>query len=51
LVTVPAGGNSASASATLTVSAPSSNGGGALEWLDLLFVSGVLLARRLQWAA
>jgi hypothetical protein len=53
LVTVPAGGNSASASATLTVSAPSSGGGGggALEWLDLLFVSGVLLARRLQWAA
>jgi len=53
LSTVPAGGNSASASATLTVTAPMSSGGGggALQWLDLLFVGGILLARRLEWAA
>jgi hypothetical protein len=53
LSTVPAGGNSASASATLTVTAPKSSGGGggALQWLDLLFVGGILLARRLEWAA
>jgi serine protease len=54
LSTVPAGGNSASASATLNVTAPKSSGGGgggALEWLDLLLVGGILLARRLEWAA
>ena len=52
LSTVPAGGNSAGATATLTVTAPSGGGGGgALEWLDLVFVGGVLLAGRLKWAA
>jgi hypothetical protein len=47
LSTVPAGGNSAGASATLTVIAPSGGGGGgggALEWLDLLCLGGILLA-------
>ena len=51
LSTVPAGGNSADASATLTVIAPSSGGGGALGWVELLIIGGVLLARRLKWAA
>jgi serine protease len=48
LVTAPAGANSASASATLTVTAPASGGGGggSLDWLDMLFVAGVLLAVR-----
>jgi hypothetical protein len=45
LSTASAGGNSASASASLTVTAPKS-GGGALDWLDLMFVAGVLLAGR-----
>jgi serine protease len=45
LSTAPAGGNSVSASASLTVTAPSS-GGGALDWLDMMFVVGVLLAGR-----
>ncbi len=54
LSTVPAGGNSVGASATLTVTAPSSSGGsggGALGWVELLFIGGVLLARRIEWAA
>jgi serine protease len=60
LSTVPAGGNSAAVSATLTVTAPpapSGGGGGALEWLDLLFLGGFLLAGRrrradsLEWSA
>ncbi|HTV97759.1 MAG TPA: S8 family serine peptidase [Steroidobacteraceae bacterium] len=47
LVTAPAGANAASASATLTVTAPGGGGGGgSLDWLDLLFVAGVLLAVR-----
>jgi serine protease len=46
LATAPAGGNSASASASLTVTAPSKSGGGALDWLDMMFVAGVLLAGR-----
>jgi serine protease len=46
LSTGPAGGNSASASASLTVTAPSSGGGGDLDWLDMMFVVGVLLAGR-----
>jgi hypothetical protein len=49
LSTAPAGANAASATASLTVSAPSSGGGGgALDWLDILFVAGVLLALRGQ---
>jgi len=46
LVTAPAGSNAESSSATLTVSAPSHGGGGELEWTDMLFVAGVLLAVR-----
>jgi serine protease len=45
LSTGPAGSNSAAATATLTVTAPSKGGGG-LDWLDMLFVTGVLLAGR-----
>ena len=45
LSTASAGGNAASASASLTVTAPKS-GGGALDWLDMMFVVGVLLAGR-----
>jgi serine protease len=45
LTTGPAGANAASATATLTVVAPSSGGGGgALDWWDMMFVAGVLLA-------
>jgi hypothetical protein len=41
--------NTASASSTLTVTAPS-HGGGALDWLDLAFIAGVLaVARRHAW--
>jgi serine protease len=46
LVTAPAGANSAAATATLTVTAPQGGGGGTVDWLDLLFVAGVLLAVR-----
>jgi serine protease len=46
LSTAPAGGNSASASTSLTVTAPSKSGGGAFDWLDMMFVAGVLLAGR-----
>jgi serine protease len=51
LSTGPAGSNSASASASLDVVTPAgggggSKGGGALDWLDFLFVTGVLLAGR-----
>ena len=49
LSTGPGGSNSASASATLTVTAPSkSGGGGDLDWWDMMFVAGVLLAGRRQ---
>jgi len=51
LTTGPAGGNSASTTASLTVTAPpSKSGGGALDWLDLMFAVGVLLAGRRQAA-
>jgi serine protease len=46
LSTGPAGGNAASASASLEVTAPSKSGGGAFDWLDMMFVAGVLLAGR-----
>jgi hypothetical protein len=52
LSTGPAGSNTASASASLDVAAPAassgggSKGGGALDWLDIMFVTGVLLAGR-----
>jgi hypothetical protein len=46
LSTAPAGGNSAAGSASLTVTAPSKSGGGGLDWLDTMFVVGVLLAGR-----
>jgi serine protease len=45
LSTASAGGNSASASTSLTVTAPKS-GGGVLDWWDMMFVVGVLLAGR-----
>jgi serine protease len=52
LMTGPAGGNAAT-TATLTVAAPPSSGGGggSLDWLDVMFVAGVLLAGRVRWAA
>jgi hypothetical protein len=46
LTTGPAGANTATATATLTVTAPSKGGGGSLDWLDMMFVTGVLLAGR-----
>jgi serine protease len=52
LSTGPAGSNTASASASLDVATPAassgggSKGGGALDWLDIMFVTGVLLAGR-----
>lgn len=48
LMTAPAGGNSAATQASLTISAPSTGGGGGgmIDWLDILFVAGVLLAAR-----
>jgi hypothetical protein len=46
LSTGSAGSNSASASTSLTVTAPSKGGGGAIDWLDMMFVVGVLLAGR-----
>jgi hypothetical protein len=33
-------------SATLAVTAPSKSGGGEFDWLDMMFVVGVLLAGR-----
>lgn len=42
LTTAQGTSNSAAVSAVLTVTAPSS-GGGALDWLDLIFVTGILL--------
>jgi hypothetical protein len=43
--------NSAAAAGSLTVTA-ASHGGGALDWLDLTFVAGVLLAgrRKVLWS-
>ena len=48
LMTAPAGANNAAATASLTVTAPATGGGGGgvVDWLDLLFVAGVLLAVR-----
>ena len=46
LVTAPGGANSAGATAALTVTVPQSGGGGAVDWLDVLFVTGVILAMR-----
>lgn len=56
LMTGPAGGNAAPASASLTVTSSSSSGsstgggggggGGALDWLDIMLVAGVLLVVR-----
>jgi hypothetical protein len=48
LSTGPGGGNAAGASASLEVTAPSKSGGGALDWWDMMFVVGVLLAGRRQ---
>ncbi len=46
LTTSPAGGNVAAISATLVVSASGKSGGGAFDWLDMMFVAGVLLVSR-----
>jgi hypothetical protein len=46
LSTGPAGSNSATSSAPLTVTAPAKSGGGGLDWWDTMFVVGVLLAGR-----
>jgi serine protease len=45
LTSAQSAGSAASASGSLTVTAPS-HGGGALDWLDLTFIAGVLLAGR-----
>jgi serine protease len=46
LSTGPAGSNSAGASASLDVTVPGKSGGGSVDWLDMMFVAGVLLAGR-----
>jgi serine protease len=46
LTTGLAGANTARASASLTVNAPSSKGGGAIEWPDLLLAASILLLIR-----
>lgn len=51
LTTAPAPSSTGTASASLTVTAaaaPSKSGGGDLDWLDMMFVTGVLLAGRRQ---
>ena len=53
LSTAPAGSSTGAASASLTVTAltgaaPGKSGGGDLDWLDMMFVAGVLLAGRRQ---
>jgi serine protease len=50
LTTGPVGGNTAAATATLSVTTPSHGGGGALDWPDLTFFAGVLLAGRRRFA-
>jgi serine protease len=50
LMTGPAGGNTAAATASLTVTAPPGKGGGALGWADLLVAAGLVAAsRRRSW--
>ena len=51
LTTGPAGGNTATATAALTVSTPSHHGGGAVDWLDLAVIGGALLAHQRRRAA
>jgi hypothetical protein len=46
LSTGPAGDNTASASAALSVTAPNKSGGGTLDWWDMMFVTGLILANR-----
>lgn len=46
LATGPAGGNTAGASASLTVNAPASGGGGAIDGWDMLLLVGALLVIR-----
>jgi serine protease len=46
LVTAPAGGNTQTATASLTVSAPSPGGGGAIDGWDLMLAAGVVLIIR-----
>lgn len=46
LSTGPGGSNPANASASLEVTVPGKSGGGALDWWDMMFVVGVLLAGR-----
>ncbi|MGC1520711.1 MAG: S8 family serine peptidase, partial [Steroidobacteraceae bacterium] len=47
LTTAPAGANAAAAAAaSRTVTPPSKSGGGAIDWWDMMFVAGVLLAGR-----
>jgi serine protease len=49
LSTAPAGSNAASASTSLTITPPpGKSGGGAIDWWDMMFVAGVLLAGRRQ---
>src|SRR5271165_4158363 len=49
LSTAPAGSSASASVASLTVTPPSSHsGGGAVDWLDMMFVAGVLLAGRRQ---
>ncbi|MHB8474707.1 MAG: S8 family serine peptidase [Steroidobacteraceae bacterium] len=44
----PSSTGTASASLTVTATAPGKSGGGDLDWLDMMFVAGVLLAGRRQ---
>jgi serine protease len=46
LVTAPAGANTAGSTATLTVTAPSSGGGGAIDWIDVMGVVALVLVLR-----
>ena len=48
LRTAPAGGNTTTASATLNVTAPVAGGGGALDWLDVLFSAALLFCVRVR---
>lgn len=46
LMTGPAGGNTTPASATLMVTAAVADGGGSMDWLDMMLITGVLLIVR-----